>query len=287
MTRTAVLIAAGCLLAHAAAAQPIRVLIVDGQNNHDWEATTPVLRRALADAGRFSVEVATSSKEGGDMSGFKPEFARYHAVLLNYTGDSWPAETQAALERFVRNGGGLIVYHAADNAFPEWKEYNLMIGLGGFIGRTEAAGPYVRFRGGRTVLEQKPGPGGHHGKRHSYRIVMRDPQHPIAAGLPLVWMHASDELYDSMRGPAQNLSVIATAWSDPAMDGTGEDEPVLFTIAYGKGRVFHTVLGDGGEAVRCAGFITTLERGVEWAATGKVTQAPPKDFPTATEVRVR
>lgn len=274
------------LVQAALAAAPIKLLIIDGQNNHEWQETSPLLKRMLEQAG-FRVDVATSRPEGGDLSDFRPDFSRYAVVLSNYTGDAWPAETQAAFERYMRNGGGFVVYHAADNAFPEWKEYNLMIGGGGWGNRGEASGLFLRFRGGKPVLESGAGPGGHHGKRHRYKVVFRAPDHPVARGLPLEWMHGEDELYDSLRGPGRNITVLATAYSEPAQDGTGHDEPVLFTVAYGKGRVFHIVLGHEGEALQCAGFITTLERGAEWAATGKVKRAPPPDFPNASAVSLR
>jgi HEAT repeat protein len=97
-------------------------------------------------------------------------------------------------------------------------------------------------------------------------------------------MHAQDELYSLLRGPGEDMHILATAYSDPATRGTGRDEPVLFTINYGKGRIFHTVLGhamgDGPHpALQCVGFIVTFLRGAEWAATGKVTQKIPGDFP--------
>ena len=100
-------------------------------------------------------------------------------------------------------------------------------------------------------------------------------------------MHAKDELYDRLRGPAENLHVLATAYSDPATRGSGFHEPMLMTISYGKGRVFHTTLGHALEASQCVGFITTLQRGAEWAATGKVTQKVPSDFPTADKTSSR
>ncbi len=277
------------LLAQAAlfAAPPIRVLIVDGQNNHNWRLTTPILKKMLEETGRFTVDVATSPPRGGDMSTFKPEFARYAVVLGNYNGAAWPAETQVAFEQFVRNGRGFVVYHAADNSFRQWKEYNLMIGLGGWGNRNETDGPYLRYRNGKISLDNSPGVAGHHGPAHRYKVVFREPKHPIVKGLPVEWMHGQDELYDSLRGPARNIKLLATAFSDKASGGTGWDEPVLFTISYGKGRVFHTGLGHEGEALHCVGFITTLQRGVEWAATGKVTQQPPKDFPAAAAVSLR
>jgi type 1 glutamine amidotransferase len=86
-------------------------------------------------------------------------------------------------------------------------------------------------------------------------------------------MHVADELYDSLRGPGENMTVLATAHSDPKNKGTGHDEPVLMALRYGKGRVFHTTLGHDVAALSCVGFITTFQRGTEWAATGKVTQS--------------
>ncbi|HXK05894.1 MAG TPA: ThuA domain-containing protein [Verrucomicrobiae bacterium] len=117
--------------------------------------------------------------------------------------------------------------------------------------------------------------------------MSRQPRHPILAGLPPVWMHASDELYDTLRGPAEELEVLATAWSDPAHAGTGNHEPALFTVRFERGRVFHTTLGHDPAAMRCLGFIATFQRGAEWAATGRVTQSPPAEFPAENETRLR
>ncbi|RMG29574.1 MAG: ThuA domain-containing protein, partial [Bacteroidetes bacterium] len=74
---------------------------------------------------------------------------------------------------------------------------------------------------------------------------------------------------------------LATAYAAPEMKGSGRHEPMLLTIDYGQGRVFHTTLGHADYSVECVGFITSLCRGTEWAATGKVSQPIPQDFPTA------
>jgi hypothetical protein len=105
-------------------------------------------------------------------------------------------------------------------------------------------------------------------------------------------MHGNDELYSELRGPAKNMEVLATAFADSsAGGGTMRDEPMLMTITYGKGRIFHTAMGHadegGGPAMQCTGFIVTLQRGAEWAVTGDVTQKIPFDFPTATAVVLR
>jgi type 1 glutamine amidotransferase len=233
------------------------------------------------------VEVATTPPKGGDMSTFKPDFSKYRVVVSNYNGEPWTKETNDAFEAFVRNGGGFVSYHAADNAFRDWKAYNEMIALGGWGDRNEKDGPYAKYRDGKLELDQKPGPGGHHGKRHSFLITTRDHKHPIVAGLSPMWMHVEDELYDSLRGPARNIDLLATAYSDPKTGGTGENEPMLMAIPYGKGRVFHTTLGHDPKAMSCVGFIVTFQRGVEWAATGKVKQKVPADFPTPEIMKTR
>lgn len=262
------------------AATPVKVLIVDGQNNHDWKQTTPVLRQILLDSGRFTVEVATSPPHGADMSHFQPDFAKYGVIVLNYNGDEWSEPARVAFEKYVRQGGGVVSYHAADNAFPEWKQFQQMIAVGGWGHRTtQAFGPMIRFRDGEVVLDSTPKSCGNHGRRLPFQVTMRDRKHPIAKGLPLVWMHAGDELYDSLCGPARDFTLLATAHSLTENHGTNEQEPMLLTVRYGKGRIFHTTLGHDVPAMQCVGFICTFERGTEWAATGKVTVKVPKDFP--------
>lgn len=281
------------LVAGALSAAPKKALIIDGRNNHDWKATTPVLKQILEEGGLFTVEVLTAPPDNASLANFKPNFAPYDLIVLNYNdfgpknaGD-WPAATQEAFLEYVRKGGGVVSYHAADNAFPKWVEFNKVIGLGGWSGRNEKDGPYIRWKDGKVFRDMSPGRGGSHGPRHSFVIEIREPNHPITKGLPLKFMHHTDELYDRLRGPAENLELLATAFSAPEQKGTGEHEPMLFTIRYGKGRIFHTTLGHDVEAMRCVGFIVTLQRGSEWAATGKVKQKVPKDFPTADKVSLR
>ena len=291
--KTAILTVLACLLpAEAAfAAGPIRALIIDGQNNHDWKHTTPALKKILENTGLFQVDVLTTPPKGGDFGTFKPQFASYQVVVGNYnefpSGDKWPEDVKTAFERYLENGGGFVSYHAADNAFPEWPAYNLMIGIGGWLGRNEASGPYWYFQDGKLVSDPAPAPAGNHGARTPFQVVARDTAHPIVKGLPKTWTHATDELYSKMRGPGKNMKVLATAFSDPGNRGTGHDEPMLLVLTYGKGRVFHTTLGHDVPAMECVGFMTTFARGTEWAATGKVTQKAPADFPAAGKASTR
>jgi hypothetical protein len=88
------------------------------------------------------------------------------------------------------------------------------------------------------------------------------------------------------------MQILATAFADSSLGGgTMRDEPLLMTITYGKGRIFHTAMGHadegGGPSMQCVGFITTLQRGAEWAVTGEVTQRVPWDFPNTAGVVLR
>lgn len=276
------------LAAAALAAPPHKALIVTGQNGHDWKGTTPVLKQLLEETGLFSVDVATSPAKGEDMSGFRPKFADYDVVVSNYQGDPWPEETKQAFVEYIRNGGGLVIFHFALAAFPDWKEYNDIIGLGGWGNRTEQAGPMLRLRDGKWVADTSdPRRGGGHGPMQPFQIVVRDAEHPITKGLPEKFMHVPDELYGWLRGPAKNLTVLASAFAPKDLGGSDEHEPLLFTISYGKGRVYQIALGHTPKELKSVAFIVPFQRGAEWAATGQVTQKLPDDLPTADKATTR
>jgi uncharacterized protein len=274
------------------AAGPIKVMLLDGEQggpSHAWQETTPYLKRMLEDTKRFQVDVVTAPPAGSDFSAFKPEWSKYKVVVANYDApdERWPADLKASFEQYISNGGGLVSVHAADNAFPKWKAYNLMIGIGGWRGRDENAGPLWYYKDGKLVSDPSPGRAGNHGARKPYKIVNRVTDHPVTKGLPKEWMHVADELYATMRGPGENMAVLSTAWADPSNRGTDHDEPILMALTYGKGRIFHTVMGHDLAALNCVGFIATYQRGTEWAATGKVSLKVPADFPTADKATTR
>ena len=276
----------------ARAAPAIRAMILDGESGgpyHAWQETTPYLKRMLEETGLFQVNVVTAPPAGGDFSNFKPDWDKYQVVVFNYDApdERWPDQLKASFEQYVRNGGGFVVVHAADNAFPKWPAYNLMIGIGGWRGRDEKSGPFWYFKDGKLAPDSSAGPAGSHGARLPYKIENRVVNHPITKGLPKVWMQVGDELYAALRGPGANMTVLSTAYSDPANRGTGRNEPILMVISYGKGRVFHTTLGHDLAALNSVGFITTYQRGTEWTATGKVTQKAPADFPSADKTSTR
>lgn len=282
------------LLAYTVSARkPIKTLLITGQNNHNWQVSHVVLKQILENSGRFDVDFVISPEQGKDMSGFVLDFSPYQLVVLDYNGDSWPEETNRRFLEYVQNGGGVVIYHAADNAFSKWPEFNRICALGGWEGRNENSGPYVYWKDGKLVKDSSAGPGGSHGRQHEYVLNGRDKMHPVVKGLPLKWRHAKDELYDRMRGPGNIRDILYTAYSDKETNGSGREEPLVFTVDYGNARIFHTMLGHAGAttedniAMQCTGFQVLLLRGAEWAATGKVTQKVPKDFPTETTCSYR
>ena len=274
--------------------QPVRCVIITGQNNHNWPVSHLALQRILEGSGRFTADLAVSPAPGEDMGTFSVDFSRYRLVVLDYNGDPWPEPMRRSFLEYVRSGGGVIVYHAADNAFPEWDAYNRIIALGGWGGRDVRSGPYRYWQDGALVRDESPGPGGSHGRRRPYLLTLRSGRnHPIVRGLPEQWMHAEDELYDRMRGPGEITDPLYTAYADPQAGGSGREEPLIFTVRYGKGRIFHTMLGHCGPslednpAMQCTGFQVLLLRAAEWCASGRVTQSLPADFPTAEAVSLR
>lgn len=289
------------------AAPAVRIMLLTGQSSkyHDWKSSSPIIQRYLEETGLFTVEVVTSPASGESMAGFRPEFSGYAAVVMVYEGAEWPAATKAAFVDYMKNGGGLVSIHDTDNAFPYWPEWNEMIGVGswglkadGQIGaRDENFGPIIRWRDGHIHLDHTTPGNATHPARHDFLVTTRTPDHPIMQGLPATWMKSSDEINSRLRGPAKNVTVLATALADKARfpNATGEDEPMLMVISYGRGRVFHTTFGHVNSAneqapflaVTDAAFAVTLQRGTEWAATDKVTQKIPNDFPTAEMVSLR
>lgn len=287
MKRT-ILTAIVCLLTLAAcnqAPKTIKTVLITGQNNHNWPVSHPILKDIMEESGMFAVDLAISPGPGEDFSNFNVDFNEYDLVVLDYNGDPWNDSMKQGFLDFVNKGGGVVIYHAADNAFTEWEEFNKIIALGGWGGRDETSGPYTHFKDGKLIQEQLPGPGGSHGKQHEYVMNCRCPEHPIVKGLPLQWTHGRDELYDRMRGPGNIKDLLYTAYSPVEMNGSGFEEPLVFTVDYGKARIFHLMIGhvqdsyENSPAMQCVGFKTLLLRGGEWAATGKVTPKVPEDFP--------
>ncbi len=229
----------------AAAADKINVLIMDGQHNHKWQETTPAINEILTKTGRFNVEVLTSPgpKDTEGWAKFKPDFAKYNVILMNYHGTLWPEDVQKSFEKYMEAGGGLAFYHASLFTFEKWDNWNKMMCLGW---RNNKFGDRISIDdSGKIVRTPKgEGPGGSHGPAHEFTVKILDKDHPITKGFPESWLHVKDELYHGQRGPApETMHIIVTAFSAKEKGGTGTNEPIAWTNTYGKGRIFVTLLG--------------------------------------------
>ena len=168
--------AAGCREAARAWSSTVRTITSGRRRRRCWS-------RCSRSPDRFIADVVTAPAAGEDMSGFRPKFADYDVVMSNYNGDRWPKETEAAFVDYLRNGGGFVSVHAANNAFAEWPEYNEAIGLGGWFGRSEKSGPYVYYKDDKLVRDDSPGRCGGHGEQHEFVVAAarrRAPDHARA-----------------------------------------------------------------------------------------------------------
>ncbi|MDR0543492.1 MAG: ThuA domain-containing protein, partial [Dysgonamonadaceae bacterium] len=253
-------ILAALLFTSGAQAQKIKTMIVTGQDgSHWWKGGSEAIEMILENSGLFTVDILTTPATADSMDFYRPDFKKYDLVVINYGGATWSEPARKDFEQFVSGGGGAVVVHSSIVPMDDWTEYNKMIGLGAWNGRNEKDGPYVYWKDNRWVYDYSPGWAGYHGLQHPFTVVHRDTVHPILKGLPSVWDHFKDELYARLRGPAQNMKILATAY-ETAGDGVGRDEPVLWTVDYGKGKVFVNVLGHAGNdpelryAMECTGF---------------------------------
>jgi type 1 glutamine amidotransferase len=265
MTRRALLLLLACLPLWPQQTTPplkIQVLIITGRDDHDWRGATPLMRQYLDAAGIFETRIAEEFRDAGPDS-----LKSYDVAVLVYSDklpeDRWSDRSRATLLDFVGSGKGLVIYHHSTTAFKDWPEFAKMCG-GNYYG------------------------GAQHSPIHDFTVRFVDRDHPITRGLKQTFPQSQDELYASMQmQPAGSYHVLATAWDDHALyngrsrtplAGPGANEPMLWTVDAGKGRVFATMIGHSARATQSLGWITTFTRGVEWAATGKVTQAPPREL---------
>ncbi|WP_050031314.1 ThuA domain-containing protein [Verrucomicrobium sp. BvORR034] len=298
--RLAVLLLTSVSLAQPRAAQPstpapapvvakskdaISVLVIGGQNNHDWKIGNEFLLTLLNGLPGFIAEESNTPAKGApaaEWDKWDPQFQKYQCIVLDYNGDMWPQRVQTAFEKYVADGGSVALVHAANNSFTGWKEYEKMVGL---LWRHTVYGAGLYLEDDGTVVREPAGKGrpSGHGKQWDWQVTVRDAQHPVTAGMPRVWKHVKDELYHGQRGPAENVNILLSAFDDAKYQGTGKHEPVLWWVPYGKGKVMTNVMGHVGDSsgpLACVGFQTTFLRSIEWLVTGKCPTAIPQDFPT-------
>jgi uncharacterized protein len=280
--------------AAAAAAPPIRVLIIDGFSNHDWRMTTARVVDILRRDGGFSTLVSTSPDSTAspeEIQKWLPPLEQADVILMNCNDLAhpvdWSPAARQAIERFVHDGGGMYALHSANNSFADWPEYNRMIGMGW---RKKDYGTALEVDANGQIVRIPPGEGDRtsHGKRVD-ALVTQLGEHPIHAGLPHEWRVADAEVYTFVRGPAENVQVISYSNDNRYHIGF----PVEWVVQYGRGRVYTSSLGHlwkgdvNPPAFRCVAFQTLMVRALRWVAHREIDPAPPPDFPSAQAVSLR
>ncbi len=273
--------------------EKIKVLIVDGFSNHDWKQTTAVTKWILEESNLFTIDVTTIPTDSVERMQWLPDFTPYSVVIQNTNNIQnknllWSSAAETALENYVKNGGGLFILHSGNNAYPHWKEYDKMIGLGW---RPVTTGFALEINDKEQIIRIPPGEGKGTGHGDRFNVVIQKlNNHPINKGYPRAWQTANTEVYSFPRGPAENITVLSYAFDST---GTRKFWPVEWVVSYGKGSVYNSSMGHlwKGEtyppAYRCVGFQTTIIRVTEWLAKKKVSYPVPKNFPTATTISLR
>lgn len=240
----------------------IETLILTGSNNHDWKRSSDFVKQLLEKSEKFSVKIIDNPspylEEASNLKGIQLFF-------MDINSTQWSDLAKKNFETAVSNGTGVVIFHAASNAFEGWDNYEKMCAR-----VFQATASHGEFREGK--------------------VVIRDHEHPITKGIGdfIKWDEFYHSLVDKHNTP---INVLATVYSDPDPEffckGSGKDEPVLFTTEFGKGRIVHQALGHvysvevfhGSIGATMISFIykdfqRLLIRGCEWAATGVVTDIP-------------
>jgi type 1 glutamine amidotransferase len=230
---------------------PIRVLLLSGQNNHDWKSTTPKLVEILSESGRFDVRVTDDpgALTAESLDSYDVILSNWNAFGLDPKTSAWPDSARKAYLGFVRQGRGHVVVHAGSASFQDWSDY----------GRLTLA----TWKNGQTS----------HGPIHEFQVRIEKTDHPVTAGIEPFTVR--DELWNAP-GVAEGAEVLASSFSGSGQGGTGRWEPCVLAGTFGRGRTLTILLGHDAQAMDNPGFGKLLARAVEWAAAGTIATGRPK-----------
>ena len=213
---------------------PVVLLTGIDYPGHKWRQTAPVLADLLLADPRLDVDVVE------DWAAFlaSPKLHDYKVCILhlmNWKTPDPPAKSLDNLRAFVANGGGLVLTHFACGAFQKWPEF---VNIAGRVWNPKLRG---------------------HDPHGAFRVEIADPDHPITKGLKA--FDTTDELYTCLDGQPP-IRVLARARSKV----DGKLYPIAFVLTYGKGRVFHSVLGHDVRAYAAPAVGELCRRATAWAA---------------------
>jgi len=276
----------------ATSPQPkIRVLILDGFSNHNWKLNTRLLRGLLEPTNLFTVSVSTCpGPKDAAWKDWNPDFSKADVVLQTCNDISqnpapkWPDPVKASFVDFVKKGGGVLVYHSGNNAFPDWQEYNDIIGIGW---RKKSFGTAFQMDEQGNITKLPPGQGADTGHAARGEVLVHNfGNHPIHEGFPKTWKSPALEVYYDARGPANNLTILSYG-QDPSRKLYW---PLEWTVTYGEGRVYSSSFGhvwsDESETKQPVDLLAVdeqvlIQRALQWLAKRPITVPVPANFPTA------
>ena len=228
----------------------IKVLLLSGKNNHEWQKTTPLLQNILENSGICKVTVTNLP----DTLTFEV-LKKFNVIVCNW--NSWPDNdfrldryNEEAFENYVKKGGGMVFFHASASSFYAWPEYHRM-GIG---------------RWGKET---------HHGSPTLGKVIELDQSHPVTKGISEFFI--TDEIWEKT-DLYPEAKVLAIITANDLKDGHFIREPAVFVNQVGKGKCFYTTMGHNEHALLNAGLQTLLVRATLWTAGRNIPDNLPVDL---------
>ena len=273
----------------------IPVLIVDGFSNHNWQLNTSYIKEILETSGKFDVSVSTCPNQLKNKSlweSWNPDFKKYPVIIQTCNNISnkdlqWPDTVKQSFEKYVANGGGVYIYHGANNAFKNWNAYNKIIGLG-WRNKNFGLAYTIDENEKLIVIPKGDGESTRHGKRLDV-LITRINNHPIHKGMPKSWLASDIEVYRYARGISNNLQVIS--YGKEAK--TGLNFPIEWVVKYKNGKAYSSTYGHlwhnqkSPAGMRCAAFQQSMVRALQWLSNNNIDNYVDMDFPNDKNIILR
>lgn len=228
-----------------AEAAPYRVLVFSKVTNFEHESIPAGIAgiKKLGEENGFEVEASDDATVFSDAN-----LARFQAIVFNNTnstpesGDLLNASQRAALQKFIRAGGGWVGLHAASASERDWDWYEGLTG---------------------AIFDKHPAV-------QTGRVKVLDQAHPSTKGLPELW-ERSEEWYNWRTNPTGKVHTLAQIKVNDGITGLDEgvDHPWSWCQNYDGGRSWFTAGGHDSAAFEEENFREHLLGGIEWAAGNK------------------